>query len=148
MVVAPDVGGVVRARSLANRLNCPIAIVDKRRPAANVSQVMNIIGNVEGKTCVLFDDMIDTGGTIVNSAEALMKNGAKAVFACCTHAVFSGQAPELLQQSPLKEVIVTDTINISQDRMFPKLKVLSVASLFAEAIKRIFEEQPVSKLFD
>jgi ribose-phosphate pyrophosphokinase len=148
MVVAPDVGGVVRARKLANRLNCSIAIVDKRRPAANVSEVMNIIGSVEGKTCVLFDDMIDTGGTIVNAAAALMENGATEVYACATHAVFSGQAPEKLQESPLKEVIVTDTINIPEDRMFPKLKVLSVADLFAQAIRRIFEEQPVSKLFD
>lgn len=148
MVVAPDVGGVVRARALANRLNCPMAIVDKRRPAANVSQVMNIIGNVEGATCVLFDDMIDTGGTIVNAAEALMKNGAKAVYACCTHAVFSDNAPIILQESPLTEVIATDTINIPEERKFDKLRVLSVAELFAEAIRRIFMEQPVSKLFD
>ncbi len=148
MVVAPDVGGVVRARKLANRLNCPMAIIDKRRPYANVSEVMNVIGNVEGMTCVLFDDMIDTGGTIVNSAEALVKKGAAEVYACCTHAIFSGQAPENLQDSSIKEVIVTDTVNLPPERIFPKLKVLTVANLFGEAIRRIFEEQPVSKLFD
>lgn len=148
IVVAPDVGGVVRARTLANRLNCPMAIVDKRRPQANVSEVMNIIGDVKGKTCVLFDDMIDTGGTIIQGAQALMDNGAKAVYAACTHAVFSGQASQLLQESVLQEVIVTDTINITPEKKFSKLTVLSVADLFAEAIRRIFEELPVSKLFD
>ncbi|MDI9419442.1 MAG: ribose-phosphate pyrophosphokinase [Firmicutes bacterium] len=148
IVVAPDVGGVVRARTLAKRLNCPMAIVDKRRPAANVSQVMNIIGDVQGKTCVLFDDIIDTGGTIIQGAQALIDNGAKTVYACCTHAVFSGQAPQLLQESVIQEVIATDTINIIPDKRFPKLTVLSVAALFAEAIRRIFEELPVSKLFD
>lgn len=138
----------MRARTLAKRLNCPMAIVDKRRPAANVSQVMNIIGDVQGKTCVLFDDIIDTGGTIIQGAQALIDNGAKTVYACCTHAVFSGQAPQLLQESVIQEVIATDTINIIPDKRFPKLTVLSVAALFAEAIRRIFEELPVSKLFD
>lgn len=148
MVVAPDVGGVVRARALANRLNIPMAIVDKRRPIANVAEVMNIIGDVKNATCVLFDDIIDTAGTIVSSTESLMKHGAKAVYACASHAVFSDQAPQLLQNSSIKEVIVTDSINILPDRRIPKLKVLSVDSLFAEAITRIFEEQSVSKLFD
>lgn len=148
VVVSPDVGGVVRARELARRLNCQLAIVDKRRPRPNVSEVMNIIGNVENKTCVLFDDMIDTGGTIVNAAEALMKHGARDVYACCSHAVFSGNAPEFLQNSSLREVIATNSINVSEDCRFPKLRLLSVAPLFAEAITRIFEEEPVSKLFD
>jgi len=147
-VVSPDVGGVVRARELANRLNCPMAIVDKRRPAANVSEVMNIIGSVEGMTCVLFDDIIDTGGTMVNGAESLIEHGAKEVYACCSHAVFSDRAAEILQASPLKEVIVTNSIDINEENIFPKLNVLSVASLFADAITRIYKQQPVSKLFD
>lgn len=148
MVVSPDVGGVVRARTLANRLNCQMAIVDKRRQGPNVSEVMNIIGNVENKTCVLFDDMIDTGGTIVNAAQALLREGASEVYACCSHPVFSGQAAEVLQASPLKEIMATNSINLPPSRTFPKLKLLSIAPLFAEAITRIFEEEPVSKLFD
>ncbi len=148
MVISPDVGGVVRARELANRLNCPMAIVDKRRPAPNVSQVMNIIGNVEGRTCVLFDDIVDTGGTMVNAAQSLIENGAKEVYACCSHAVFSDKASEKLQASPLKEIIATDSINLKDADMFPKLNILSVAPLFAEAIKRIHQQKPVSKLFD
>ncbi len=148
VVISPDVGGVVRARELANRLNCPMAIVDKRRPAANVSEVMNIIGSVEGMTCVLFDDIIDTGGTMVNGAESLIEHGAKEVYACCSHAVFSDRAAEILQASPLKEVIVTNSIDINEENIFPKLNVLSVASLFADAITRIYKQQPVSKLFD
>lgn len=148
MVVSPDVGGVVRARKLANRLNCPMAIVDKRRPTANVSEVMNIIGSVRGMTCVLFDDMIDTGGTMVHGAESLIEHGAREVYACCTHAVFSERAAKILQASPLKEVIATDSINIDNSHHFPKLNILSVASLFAEAIIRIHKQQPVSKLFD
>ncbi len=148
VVISPDVGGVVRARGLANRLNCPMAIVDKRRPAANVSEVMNIIGSVEGMTCVLFDDIIDTGGTMVNGAESLIEHGAKEVYACCSHAVFSDRAAEILQASPLKEVIVTNSIDINEENIFPKLNVLSVASLFADAITRIYKQQPVSKLFD
>ena len=148
IVVSPDVGGVARARELADRLNCQLAIVDKRRPMPNVSEVMNLIGNVENKSCILYDDMIDTGGTIVQAAEALLKNGAKEVYACCSHPVFSDNAAERLQNSPLKEVIVTDTINLEQEKLIPKLTVLSVAPLFAEAISRIFEELSVSKLFD
>ena len=132
MVISPDVGGVVRARELANRLNCPMAIVDKRRPAPNVSQVMNIIGNVEGRTCVLFDDIVDTGGTMVNAAQSLIENGAKEVYACCSHAVFSDKASEKLQASPLKEIIATDSINLKDADMFPKLNILSVAPLFKQ----------------
>lgn len=148
IVVSPDVGGVVRARELADRLNCQIAIVDKRRPRPNMAEVMNIIGEVSGKTAVLIDDMIDTGGTIVNAANALIEKGAIDVYACCTHAVFSDPAPEILQASPLREVVVTDSIHLSVEKQIPKLTVLSVAPLFAEAIRRIFEERPVSKLFD
>ncbi len=148
MVVSPDVGGVVRARELADRLDCQLAIVDKRRTQPNVSQVMNIIGTVENKTCILLDDMIDTGGTIVKAAEALLQHGATDVYACCSHPVFSDQAAQRLQDSPLKEVIVTDSIFLPEQKLIPKLTRLSVAPLFAEAISRIFEELPVSMLFD
>ena len=148
IVVSPDVGGVVRARELADRLNCQIAIVDKRRPQPNVAEVMNIVGNVEGKTAIIIDDLIDTGGTIVKASEALIKQGAKEVYACCTHPVFSGNAPEILQASPIKEIVVTNTIHLSIEKRIPKLTQLSVAPLFAEAIRRIYEELPVSKLFD
>ncbi|HHU60494.1 MAG: ribose-phosphate pyrophosphokinase [Bacillota bacterium] len=148
IVVSPDVGGVVRSREMADRLDCQLAIVDKRRPRPNVAEVMNIIGEVDGKTCVLIDDMIDTGGTIVNAAKALIEKGAKEVYACCTHAVFSDPAAEILQDSPVKELIVTDSIHLPVEKQIPKLTLLSVAPLFAEAIRRIFEEIPVSKLFD
>ncbi len=148
IVVSPDVGGVVRSRELADRLECSIAIVDKRRPRPNVAEVMNIIGDVEGKTAIMIDDLIDTGGTIVNAAEALIERGAKEVYACSSHAVFSDPAVELLQNSPLKEVIVTDSIHLPAEKQIPKLTVLSVAPLFAEAIMLIFEELSVSYLFD
>ena len=148
VVVSPDVGGVVRSRELADRLHAQLAIVDKRRPAPNKAEVMNLIGDVEGKTAVLIDDMIDTGGTIVNAANALIERGAKEVYACCTHAVFSDPAVEFMEASPLKEVIVTDSIHLPPEKEMSKLKVLSVAPLLAEAIRRIFEERPVSMLFD
>ena len=148
IVVSPDVGGVVRSRELADRLHCGLAIEDKRRPAPNMAQVMNLIGEVEGKTAVLVDDMIDTGGTIVNAANALLDKGAKAVYACCTHAIFSEPAVDIMQDSPLKEVIVTDSIHLPEEKQISKLTVLSVAPLLAEAIRRIFEEIPVSMLFD
>lgn len=148
IVVSPDVGGVVRSRELADRLHCGLAIVDKRRPAPNMAQVMNLIGEVDGKTAVLVDDMIDTGGTIVNAANALLDKGAKAVYACCTHAIFSEPAVDIMQDSPLKEVIVTDSIHLPEEKQISKLTVLSVAPLLAEAIRRIFEEIPVSMLFD
>lgn len=148
IVVSPDIGGVVRARELADRLDCEIAIVDKRRPQPNVAEAMNIIGKVEGKIAVMFDDMIDTGGTVVSAAQALIERGAREVYACSSHAVFSEPAAGILQSSPLKEVIVTDSIHLPQEKLIPKLTVLSVAPLFAEAIRRIFEEMSVSYLFD
>src|SRR5690606_13200287 len=148
VVVAPDVGGVARAREFSTRLNAPLAIIDKRRPEPNVSQVMHVVGDVRGKVAIMVDDLVDTGGTIVNGAEALVKAGAAEVYACCTHAVFSHPAVERLQASPLKEVVVTDSVPITPEKQFPKLKVLSVANLFAEAIRRIFEERSVSLLFD
>lgn len=147
IVVSPDVGGVVRSREFADRLNCQIAIVDKRRPRPNVAEVMNIIGKVKGKTAVIVDDLIDTGGTVVNAAQALKERGAKEVYAGCTHAVFSEPAAEVLQASCIKEIIVTDSILLPEEKQIPKLTRLSVASLLAEAIRRIFEEMSVSKLF-
>lgn len=148
VVVAPDVGGVARAREFSTRLNAPLAIIDKRRPEPNVSQVMHVVGDVKGKIAIMVDDLMDTGGTIVNGAEALIEAGASEVYACCTHAVFSHPAVERLQASPIKEVVVTDSVPITPEKQFPKLKVLSVANLFADAIRRIFEERSVSLLFD
>lgn len=146
VVVSPDVGGVTRARDFAERMGASIAIIDKRRPAPNVSEVMNIIGEVEGLTAIIVDDLIDTAGTIAQGAEALMEHGAKEVYACCTHPVFSGPAKERLGTSPLKEVVVTNTIPVPPG--FEKVKVLTVAPLLGEAIIRIHEDLSVSKLFE
>jgi ribose-phosphate pyrophosphokinase len=148
VVVSPDLGSVTRARKFADKLQAPIAIIDKRRPRANVSEVMNIIGDIEGKTCILIDDMIDTAGTITNGAEALIKIGAKEVYACCTHAVLSGPAVERLQNSVIKELVFLNTIKLDEAKASEKFKVLSVAPVFAEAIRRIYEDISVSKLFD
>jgi len=148
VVVSPDHGGVVRARKLADLLSAPLAIIDKRRPEPNVSEVMNIIGNIEGKTAILVDDIIDTAGTIVLGANALIEGGVKEVYACCTHPVLSGPAMDRLENSPLKEVIVTDTIPITHPNPTSKLKVLSVAPLMGEAIIRVHEELSISKLFE
>lgn len=148
VVVAPDVGGVARARELAERLNCGLAIVDKRRPEPNVSEVMHVIGNVAGKTAILVDDIIDTGGTIVHAAEALLAQGALNVYACASHPVFSPPAVKRLAESPIVEVIVTNSIPLPPERRHEKIRILSVAPLFAQAIRRIFTEQSVSVLFD
>lgn len=148
VVVSPDLGGVTRARELANRLNASIAIIDKRRPEPNVAEVMNIIGNVKGKTVIIIDDIIDTAGTITLGAEALLERGAKEVFACCTHPVLSGPAIERLRKSEIKEVVVTNTIALDEEKKIEKIKVLSVAPLFAEAINRIHQHLSVSTLFD
>lgn len=148
VVVAPDVGGVARAREFSSRLNAPLAIIDKRRPAPNVSEVMHVVGDVSGKVCIMVDDIIDTAGTIVNGAEALLREGAARVFACATHAVFSDPAPERMQESPLEEVVVSDSIPLVMEKRFEKLRILSAAELFADAIRRIFEERSVSRLFD
>lgn len=147
VVVSPDVGGVTRARAMSERLKAPLAIIDKRRPEANVSQVMNVIGDVTGRTAIMIDDIIDTGGTIVNGAEALIGAGAKEVYACCSHAVFSHPAVEKLQNSPLSEVITTNSLPLPPEKHLSKIKPLSVAPLFAEAIRRIVDEVSVSKLF-
>lgn len=147
VIASPDVGSVGRTRQFAEALNVPLVIIDKRRQRANESEVMNIIGDVEGCDCLMVDDMIDTGGTIVKGAQALMDHGAKSVRACCTHAVLSGPAIERLQNSPLSEVVVLNTIPLPPEKMIPKIKVLSVATLFAEAIERIYQDRPVSSLF-
>ncbi|CAH0193654.1 Ribose-phosphate pyrophosphokinase [Peribacillus simplex] len=148
VIVSPDHGGVTRARKMADRLKAPIAIIDKRRPRPNVAEVMNIIGNIEGKTAILIDDIIDTAGTITLAANALVENGAKAVYACCTHPVLSGPAIERIQNSMIKELVVTNSIALSEDKKIDKITGLSVAPLIAEAIIRVHEEQSVSTLFD
>lgn len=148
VIVSPDAGGVERARAFAKRLNASLAIIDKRREKANVSQVMHVIGEVEGMHAILFDDMIDTAGTITQAASALKENGAKRVIAACSHAVLSGPALDRINDSALEEVIVTNTIPLNQKKeKCSKLTVLSVASLLGEAIKRINEESSVSSLF-
>jgi ribose-phosphate pyrophosphokinase len=148
VVVSPDAGGVERARELGKRLNASIAIIDKRRERANVSKVMHVIGNVKDKTAILLDDMIDTGGTIVRASEALMSDGAKAVFACCTHPVLSGSAVQNIADSPIKEMIVTNTIPLSTEaQKVKKIKVLDVSPILGEAIKRIHNDESVSSLF-
>ena len=148
IVVSPDPGGVPRARDMADRLGVPLAIIDKRRPEPNVAQVMNIIGDVKNRTVILVDDMIDTAGTIAQGAVALREKGAKEVYVCATHPVFSGAAQEMLAQAPIEEVVVTNTIPIRSSFKLDKLKVLSVAPLVAEAIHRIHKNLSVSKLFD
>lgn len=149
VIVSPDAGGVERARAFAKRLNASLAIIDKRREKANVSQVMHVIGDVEGKNAILFDDMIDTAGTITQAAAALKENGAKRVVAACAHAVLSGPALERINESALENVIVTNTIPMEENKAkCSKLTVLSVASLLGEAIKRIHEETSVSSLFE
>ena len=147
VVVSPDHGGVVRARKLADFLKSPIAIIDKRRPRPNVSEVMNIIGDVAGKKCIIIDDMIDTAGTITLAAAALLDKGADSVYACCTHAVLSGPAVERLDESEIKEVIVTDSIQQPEGRHLDKLQTISVGTLVGEAIKPIHENRSVSPLF-
>lgn len=148
IIVSPDAGGVERARAFAKMLQCSIAIVDKRREAANVSQIMNVIGEVGKKDTIILDDMIDTGGTIIQAADALIKKGARQVVAACTHAVLSGSAIEKVNNSAIKELIVTNTIPFdSKKEQCKKLTVLSIAPLLGEAIKRIHEESSVSSLF-
>ena len=147
VVVSPDLGSVGRARTFAEHLDAPLAIIDKRRPKANVSEVMNIIGDVKDKNVILIDDMIDTAGTLVNGAEALKKFGAKEVYSCCTHPVLSGPAIDRIEKSVLKEVVVLDTLPLSSEKRIEKIKVESVAPIFASAIRKIFANESVSKLF-
>ena len=148
VVVSPDAGGVERARAFAKRLDANLAIIDKRREGANKAQIMNIIGDVQGKHALILDDMIDTAGTIVQTAQACLDKGALSTWAGCTHAVLSGQALERLQGSSLKEIVVTNTIPLDgKEQQCPKLRVLSVASLLGEAILRIHREESVTSLF-
>lgn len=148
IIVSPDHGGVTRARKMADRLKAPIGIIDKRRPRPNVAEVMNIIGNIEGKTAILIDDIIDTAGTITLAANALIEHGAKEVYACCTHPVLSGPAIERIQNSKIKELVITNSIPLPEDKLIDKITQLSVAPLIGEAIIRVHEEQSVSILFD
>ncbi|MEG0857122.1 MAG: ribose-phosphate diphosphokinase [Terrisporobacter sp.] len=148
VVVSPDLGSVTRARKFADRLHAPIAIIDKRRPKANVSEIMNIIGDIEGKQCILIDDMIDTAGTIANAANALVELGATKVYACCTHGVLSGPAFERINNSAIEELVMLNTVKLPERNDLDKFKSISVAPLFAEAIQRIYEDKPISKLFE
>jgi ribose-phosphate pyrophosphokinase len=148
VIVSPDHGGVTRARKLADRLKAPIAIIDKRRPRPNVAEVMNIVGNVEGKIAILIDDIIDTAGTITLAANAISESGAKEVYACCTHPVLSGPAMERIENSNIKELVVTNSIALASEKKTDKVVELSVAPLLGEAIIRVHEEQSVSTLFD
>ncbi|GAA5219194.1 ribose-phosphate pyrophosphokinase [Corallincola platygyrae] len=148
IVVSPDIGGVVRARAMAKLLETDLAIIDKRRPQANVSQVMNIIGDVEGRDCILVDDMIDTGGTLCKAAEALKEHGAKRVFAYATHPVFSGNAIANIKDSVIDEVVVTDTIPLHPDMAkLPNVRQLTMSGLLAEAIRRVSNEESISAMF-
>jgi ribose-phosphate pyrophosphokinase len=147
VVVSPDHGSVPRARSMAQILNCPIAIVDKRRPEPNKSEIMNIIGDIKGKNCILMDDMIDTAGTITNAANALKDLGAASVKACATHAVLSGPAIERIEASAIEELVLLNTLPIAEEKQIEKMEIVSVAPIFAEAIKRVYTNGPISELF-
>lgn len=148
VVVSPDVGGVTRARDLATKLRAPLAIVDKRRPAPNVMEIMNVIGEVRDKSVLIVDDIIDTAGTICTAAEVMLEKGARDVYSCCTHAVFSGPALDRLSRAPLKEIVITNTIPIEESKKLPNITILSIAPLVGEAILRIHEDLEVSKLFE
>lgn len=147
-IVSPDTGSVVRSRAMASRFDAPLAIIDKRRPRANVMEVMNVVGDVKGRMCLMLDDMIDTAGTICQGAQALMDNGAEKVIACCTHAVLSGPAIERLAKSPLSEIVVLDTIDLPVSKRIDKIRIVSIADIFAEAIERVYTDLPVSKLYE
>ncbi|RVU55130.1 ribose-phosphate diphosphokinase [Anaerosphaera multitolerans] len=148
VVVSPDLGGVTRTRNFANELNLPIAIIEKRRPKANVSEVMNIIGDIEGKNCILIDDIVDTAGTICQAAKALVDHGAEEVYGCATHGVLSGPAIDRIEKSVMEKFIITDTIDTEKKLIGSKIEVVSVAPLFANAIKRINANTSVSEMFD
>jgi len=148
VVVSPDLGGVTRARDLAERIGAPIAIIDKRRPEPNMVEVTNIIGAIQDKTVIMIDDIIDTAGTITKGAVALKQWGVKEIYVCCTHAVLSGPALKRLAEAPIKEVVITNTIPVPKEKLIDKIKILSVAPLLGEAIIRIHEDLSVSKLFD
>ena len=149
VVVSPDLGSVTRARNFAAKLDAPLAIVDKRRPKANSCEVMNIIGDVKDKRLIILDDMVDTGGSLCNAAKALIEvGGAKEVSACATHGVLSGPAIERLQESPIKELVLLDTIQLPEEKLIDKIRILPTAPVFAKAIERIYEDRPISTLFN
>lgn len=148
VVVSPDLGSVTRSRKFADRLNAPIAIIDKMRSQANVSEVMHVIGDIENKNVIMIDDMIDTAGTITNAANVLKEMGAKDVYACCTHPVLSGPAKDRIEKSCIEELVVLDTIQLDESFNLDNMNQLSVAPIFAESIRRIFNNDSVSKLFD
>ncbi len=148
VVVSPDHGGAARARKLADVFNSPLAIIDKRRPKPNVSEVMGIIGEVEGKTAILIDDMIDTAGSLCNAAKTLKEKGAKRVFAACTHGILSGPALERINNSVIEELLITNTIELSEDKLSDKIKVLSVGNLFGAGVLRLLRDEPISTLFE
>ena len=148
IVVSPDIGSVTRSRKVAERLGVPLAIIDKRRPRANVMEVMNIIGDVKGKNCLLVDDLIDTAGTIVQGAKALKEAGAKEIYACCTHGVLSGPAIERLADSPITELAILDTIDIPKEKILPSFKILTTAPIFAAAIENVYLDKSMSKIYD
>ena len=146
VVVSPDVGSVSRARSVAAKLGCNMAIIDKRRPKANQLEVMNIIGDIKGKKCLMVDDMIDTAGTIVQGAEALWNNGATAIYACCTHAVFSGPAIERIKNSHITKLVVLDTIDLPEEKRLDKIEIITASKLFARAIENIYKDNAMSDI--
>ena len=148
VVVSPDAGGVTRARKFADKLNAPIAILDKRKSRENISETINVIGDIKDKKILLVDDIIDTAATITNGANALIKLGAKEVYACCTHAILSDIAIKRLNESSIKELVILNTIYLNKEKSSDKIKILSVAPVFAEAIRRIYEEISVSKIFE
>ena len=148
VVVSPDLGGVSRARGFAEMLNAPMAIIDKRRPEPGVAEVMNLIGNVEGKNCILVDDMVDTAGSLTEGARALKKFGANEIYACCTHPILTDPALSRIAQSDITELVVTNTIPLAPAKKHPKIKVLSIAPILAETILRIYNDWSVSQLFD
>ncbi|CUL65555.1 ribose-phosphate diphosphokinase [Listeria monocytogenes] len=148
VVVSPDHGGVTRAHKMADRLKAPIAIIDKRRPRPNVAEVMNIVGNVEGKVCIIIDDIIDTAGTITLAAKALREAGATKVYACCSHPVLSGPAMKRIEESPIEKLVVTNSIALPEEKWIDKMEQLSVAALLGEAIVRVHENASVSSLFE
>lgn len=148
VVVSPDLGGVSRARNFAEILNASMAIIDKRRPEPGVAEVMNLIGDVEGKTCIMVDDMVDTAGSLTEGARALKKFGAKAVYACCTHGILTDPALSRINNSDITELVITNTIPLAPEKQSEKIKVLSIAPLLAETILRIYNDWSVSQLFD
>jgi len=147
VVVSPDAGGMERARYFAKKINAKVAMIDKRRKKANVSEVMHVIGEIKGEIALIVDDIVDTAGTICKAADALKKEGATNVVVCCTHSILSGNAKEKIAQSPISRFIVTDTIKLSKEKLFEKLEVLSVSSLIGEAMRRIYNNESVSSLF-